>query len=124
MPTILIVEDEPSNARLAAMICRCAGYSVELASNGQEALERLSQAVFDVLLLDMAMPIMGGLELVRVLRGDPLYRRLPVVGVTARAMGPELASIEAAGLAQLVIKPYPTERLRQAIRCALEQAEV
>ena len=61
-PSVLVVEDEPTNALIAETICRRAGFEVEAVSNGAEALKRLEARRFDVALVDVQMPVLDGLD--------------------------------------------------------------
>ena len=119
-PAILVVEDDPTNALIAATICHRAGYAVQTADNGLAALARLEAQAFDLLLLDMRMPIMDGLELVRHLRADGRWRSVPVVAVTAKADPAEQQVMRDTGVDMVITKPYRNQQLRTAIASALD----
>ena len=119
-PHLLIVEDDPTNALIAATICERAGYATTLARNGLEALEHLKQRRFDLLLVDVQMPVMDGLTLVKRLRAEPATAELPIIAVTAKAGLTEQRQMLAAGMTAVITKPYHNRQLRQAIAEALE----
>jgi CheY-like chemotaxis protein len=83
MATILIVEDEQSIARLLQEILEDQGYSVGLASNGKEALERLADLTPQVVVSDVMMPILGGVGLCHSLQSNPSYQHIPVILMSA-----------------------------------------
>ena len=83
---ILVVEDDPDALRLASTTLTAAGMDVSLATNGREALDRLSESLPSVILLDLMMPVMDGFELLDHLQRDPLYRDIPVVVLSAKTL--------------------------------------
>lgn len=112
MTRILIVEDDPINAEVASIICEAAGYQIALATNGVEALEQLSRSDFDLVLTDVVMPTMGGVELTRRIRAaDRPYARLPIVGLTAQAGQSDVAHMLEAGMDQVLTKPFRSRAL-------------
>ena len=84
METILIVEDNPRMQETLSTVLRLKGFQTLTAYNGVEALEVLRLRTPDLMLLDLMMPVMGGLELLKVLRDSPQWRGLPVVVLSAR----------------------------------------
>src|SRR5258707_600139 len=84
--TILVVDDMPVNLKLAAAVLRSDGYRVHLASNAEQALMMLKTMRPDLLLVDIQLPGMDGLELTRRLRQDPRTRDILVVALTASAI--------------------------------------
>jgi len=108
---ILIVDDEPTNRELLRDTLELRGYIVEEAGSGAEALARIAAAPPDVVLLDVAMPGMDGLEVCRKLKGDPLTAPLPVIMVTAHVDRKDrLAGIEA-GADDYLTKPVDLQDL-------------
>lgn len=112
---ILIVEDEEANREVALTICRVAGHVCAAANDGQEALERLASEDYDILLVDVLMPRLDGLELVRMLRATPRWATTPIIGVSARASGSDHAEMLEAGMTAVVTKPYRRGTLLDAI---------
>ena len=84
METILIVEDNPRMQETLSTVLRLKGFQTLTAYNGVEALEVLRLRTPDLMLLDLMMPVMGGLELLKVLRDAPQWKDLPVVVLSAR----------------------------------------
>ena len=83
MKTVLIVDDEFDIADALSAIFEVEGYAVRLCSNGAECLKELAQGLPDLMLLDIMMPVMDGLELLRRVRGDARYSHLPVIMMSA-----------------------------------------
>jgi putative two-component system response regulator len=82
-PVILVVDDEPQNIELLEAYLAPQGYEIVKAANGEEALGKISDNQIDLILLDMIMPRMSGLEVLEKLRADKKTRLIPVVMVTA-----------------------------------------
>ena len=102
---ILLAEDNEVNQLVARKILEKAGLMVKIANNGREALDMIEAEPFDLVLMDIQMPEMDGLEAARHLRANPKYRDLPVVAMTAHAMsGDRELSLEA-GMNDHVTKP-------------------
>jgi len=108
--SILAVDDEPFNLDLIeAAFMDYDNLVITNASNGQEALDLLSSKDFDVILLDISMPVMDGLEVLRIIRENPLWVQLPVLMVTANAEKEHEAII--LGASDFIAKPYDIEIL-------------
>jgi CheY-like chemotaxis protein len=115
MAHILIVEDDPVGAEVATVICRAAGHTTIHAVDGRRALEHLSEDRFDLALVDVQMPELDGISFTRILRANPAYDHLPVLGCTAKAGADALAAMRQAGMVDVVTKPYRTATRRDAI---------
>lgn len=113
---VLLVEDHPINQQIAREILETAGMHVTIAGDGAEALRAIDQQRFDVVLMDMQMPVMDGLEATRRLREDPRHARLPVIAMTANAMKRDREACLAAGMNEHVAKPIDVVELFGAIR--------
>jgi CheY-like chemotaxis protein/nitrogen-specific signal transduction histidine kinase/HPt (histidine-containing phosphotransfer) domain-containing protein len=110
--TVLLVEDNATNRRVAELFLERAGCEVVLAADGREALAALAQRRVDLVLMDVQMPVMDGLEATRRIRGDiPGGARLPVVGLTASALKEQVEACRAAGMDDVIAKPLERERL-------------
>ena len=110
---MLLVEDNPVNQRLAHEILRRRGHRVTVAENGREALERLSGATFDIVLMDVQMPEMNGLDATRAIRlGEHATgQHVPIVAMTAHAMAGDRERCLAAGMDEYLTKPIRAEAL-------------
>ena len=86
MKKILIVEDNPMNMELILDLLEFYGYNITKAEDGIKALESLADTKFDIILLDMQLPKMDGLEVLDRIRKNPATADIPVIAVTAHAM--------------------------------------
>lgn len=123
---ILLAEDNVVNQKLAVRILSKHGFEVAVANNGREALDALAHTVYDVVLMDVQMPEMDGLETVRQIRlqeqGQP--QRLPVIAMTAHAMRGDRERCLSAGMDGYVSKPINVDELLRAIEAVLPGAFV
>ena len=101
----LVVDDSPINIDLAAFVLRAQGFVVESASDADEAVARARLFRPDVILMDIQMPDVDGLEAVRRLRGDPAVRDAVVIAFTAYAMKGDEQKMRAAGCDGYIAKP-------------------
>jgi CheY-like chemotaxis protein len=110
---VLLAEDNPVNALLAKALLTRAGCSVDRVANGQEALEALAAAPYDVVLMDMRMPVMDGLTAAKALRtrGDGT----PIIALTANAFEDDRRACLDAGMNDFLTKPIDSEALRNAL---------
>jgi len=109
---VLLVEDNELNRFVATeLLCDVAGMDVTLAGNGHEALAQLRESRFDLVLMDIQMPGMDGLQCTRLIRADQALARLPVIAMTAHAMAGDRDKSTAAGMNDHVAKPFEPEQL-------------
>ncbi len=120
MVKILIVDDLPDNSKLLAHLAKEQGYGASVASNGRQALEIASAERPDVILLDVMMPGMDGIEVCRRLKADEELWRIPVILVTVKDLDTDVVRGLDAGADDYVTKPFNRKvlaaRLRSAIR--------
>ncbi len=102
---VLLAEDDPTNQYVFRAILSAAGYEVEMAENGLEALERARENPPVLILLDMMMPVMDGYEAAGRIVADPDLDDVPVIALTARAMKGDLEKTIEAGCDDYVAKP-------------------
>ena len=102
---ILLVEDNPVNRRLAIFLLRSQGYEVREATSALEAFEILKTAQFDLIVMDIQLPGMDGLEATTKLRAEPATAEIPVIAVTSYAMAGDRDKALAAGCSGYVTKP-------------------
>ena len=115
---ILLVEDHPTNQKLALGLLEKWGHHATLAQNGQEALDIFSERTFDLLLMDMQMPVMGGLEATRLIRKIEQTRHLPrtpIIAMTAAAMASDREQCLAAGMDDYLAKPIKVKELLEKL---------
>ena len=108
---VLLVEDNAFNQAVAVEFLQEAGMVVDIAENGREALERIGHGVYDLVLMDMQMPEMDGVEAARRLRQDARWSKLPVIAVTANAMHQDRQTCLAAGMNDFLAKPIEPRNL-------------
>lgn len=112
-PAILVVEDNHVNQKVVTAILRKRGYHVDVANHGREALEYLDLLAYSLILMDVQMPILDGLETTRVIRRDKRFANLPIVAMTAHAMSGDRERCLAAGMNGYLAKPLnPTTLVR------------
>jgi signal transduction histidine kinase/CheY-like chemotaxis protein len=102
---VLLVEDNEINQELAVELLTSNGILVEVANNGQEALEILRKNAFDGVLMDCQMPVMDGYEATRQIRAQQCYKELPVLAMTANAMAGDRDKVLDAGMNDHISKP-------------------
>jgi CheY-like chemotaxis protein len=116
---VLLVEDHPVNQMLATKLIERAGHHVTLAHNGQEGLDAVIERPFDLIFMDMQMPVMGGLEStrrIRALEAAQGRRHTPIVAMTANAMLADRLACEDAGMDYFIAKPFKAAELRRQLQ--------
>ncbi len=114
--SVLLVEDNATNRRVAELFLERAGCEVVLAADGNEALAALKDRRVDLVLMDVQMPGMDGLEATRRIRQDlPGGARLPIVGLTANALKEQAEACRAAGMDDVIAKPIERERFEAVL---------
>ncbi len=111
--SILLAEDDEHIARLVAFKLGREGYRLELARNGQEAVDKLDAQIWGLVILDVMMPLLDGWSVLRLLRERPALRDTPVLMLTAKNLSGDLADAAASGATRILRKPFdPTELTR------------
>ena len=122
-PHILIVDDNATNRVVAQALCEMFGCTSETAEDGVEALEAVQERRFDLILMDIKMPRMDGVQATQAIRAlTGPARDIPIVALTANADPDDAKKYLTIGMAAVVEKPIKPERLRMAMNLALEQA--
>ncbi len=115
---VLLVEDNSINQQIATELLQSVGAQVEVAGNGAIALQMLDQApdgLYDLVLMDLQMPVMDGFEATRRLRQNPRFTELPIVAMTAHALASERDNCLAVGMNDHVTKPIDPDTLFRAL---------
>jgi signal transduction histidine kinase/ActR/RegA family two-component response regulator len=115
---VLLVEDHPINQKLAISLIERAGHSVTLACNGEEGLHAAMIHRYDLVFMDMQMPVMDGLEATRAIRAHErakLLAHMPIVAMTANAMPNDRVACEEAGMDGFLSKPFKAAELRELL---------
>ncbi|MGO9118053.1 MAG: response regulator [Desulfomonilaceae bacterium] len=112
---VLLAEDNEINQQVAEEILQQAGLVVSIANNGKEALEMVGAENFDVVLMDIQMPVMGGFEATQEIRKDERFKDLPIIAMTAHAMAGDREKSLEAGMNDHVTKPIDPDQLLSAL---------
>jgi two-component system, cell cycle response regulator DivK len=118
---IVIVEDNPVNRELIREILESRGFSVREAADGERALTLLREIMPEIALIDIQMPKVSGLELVKMIREDPQLRSIRCIALTAYAMSGDQERALQAGFDAYVTKPFESRQLLQTIKDLSDQ---
>lgn len=118
---VLIVDDHPLNLKLLRLVLSAAGFQVATARDGEEALEMIRLHAPRLVLMDIQLPGMDGLEVTRHIKEHPATRHIKVIAVTAYAMKGDEAKATEAGCDGYVTKPIDSQQLIEAIMACLNQ---
>jgi two-component system phosphate regulon response regulator PhoB len=119
MSTILLVEDDPDIRYLVSYKLTKSGFEVIEAADGAEGLRQAVRHPPDLVILDVRMPRMSGLEVCRELRGRPRTATVPIIMLTARTHPEDIEQAYAAGANEYVAKPFSPRELQQRVESAL-----
>ena len=112
---VLLVEDNEINQQVGKELLEIAGIVVEIAQDGQEAIRKVSQQLFDLILMDIQMPVMDGHQATRIIRTMPNYKTLPIVAMTANVMVQDLALCWESGMDGHIAKPIDPSKLYRVL---------
>jgi signal transduction histidine kinase/CheY-like chemotaxis protein/putative methionine-R-sulfoxide reductase with GAF domain len=116
---VLLVEDNAVNQQIAVELLTIAGAAVSIANDGREAVAAITDTVqpppYDIVLMDMQMPVMDGHEATRAIRSDPRYDSLPVIAMTAQAMAEERDQCLSEGMNDHITKPIDPDLLYRTV---------
>jgi CheY-like chemotaxis protein len=112
---VMVVDDNPTNRLLPGLFLRPLGHVVNECDSAEQALAWLAHQACDLLLLDISMPLVSGLELCRQLRAQQGLKHLKIIAYTAHAMPEEIQQLEAAGFNKVLLKPIRSHELMEAL---------
>ena len=112
---ILIVEDEPKNLKLVRDLLRVRGYTTIEATDGKQGVESAKDRKPDLILMDIQMPVMDGLEATRILKADATTKNIPVLALTSDAMKGDKEKILEAGCDGYLAKPLDIKELLEKV---------
>lgn len=113
---LLLVEDNEINQQVARELLESAGMQVTIANNGQESVSMVKSRPWDLVLMDIQMPVMDGYEATGIIRGIPEHKKLPIVAMTANAMAGDRERCLEAGMDDHVVKPIDPNELYAALK--------
>jgi signal transduction histidine kinase/ActR/RegA family two-component response regulator len=120
--SVLLAEDHPVNQQIVRMMLEPLGAGVTVAANGAEAVELAAARPFDVILMDMQMPVMGGVEAARLIRAAGANTATPILALTANALAEHRAQWAAVGVDVFLTKPIEVQTLVDQVAAAVSQS--
>lgn len=111
MATILLVEDNEDNRDMLSRRLERKGFTITIAIDGQDGVNKARAASYDIILMDMSLPVIDGWEATRILKNDPTTADIPVIALTAHAMSGDKEKAIEAGCNDYDTKPIDLERL-------------
>ncbi|VVB92666.1 putative methanogenesis regulatory protein FilR2 [uncultured archaeon] len=115
MTNVLVVEDDPLNMELVCEILRSTGFIVHEATNGKEAIEKTGKQLYDLIVMDIMLPGMDGIEATRIIKRKPGYEKIPVIALTAYAMKGDRERLLEEGFDDYVPKPVDVSEFMRII---------
>jgi two-component system chemotaxis response regulator CheY len=116
---ILTADDSTSVRQMVAFTLKGAGYSVVEAVDGKDALTKAKSGAINMVLTDLNMPNMNGIELIKALRAEPNYKFIPIVMLTTESQGDRKQEGKAAGATGWIVKPFKPEQLLAVVKKVL-----
>ncbi|NJK79505.1 MAG: response regulator [Chloroflexaceae bacterium] len=114
---VLVADDYPANVSLVQGVLAKLAIEVDVATNGEEALKQLEQASYDLVLMDIQMPVMDGMETTRRIRqSNQPYRNVPIIALTANVMREQQDEYLALGVDDILSKPFSIKHLREVVQ--------
>ena len=117
---VLLIEDEPNIAEAIRFILSHDGWEVTVEDNGAQALPRVADVQPDLVILDLMLPGMSGLEILSSLRANPATEALRVLMLTAKGQGRDREAAERAGVSAFMSKPFSNAEMRAQVRALME----
>lgn len=113
---ILVVDDDKTTRKMISLILKSKGYEVITAENGLEALQKLGLEKINLILTDMNMPYMDGIELTKQVKANPDFSHIPVVMITTEADEDEKKRAFEAGVDDYLVKPTNAEQITESMK--------
>lgn len=117
---MLVVDDSPTETRIFSHVLMKAGYQVETAANGEEAVATAQRIKPDLILMDVIMPVLNGYQATRLIRKDPETADIPIIMVTTKDMQTDRMWGLRQGATDYMVKPIERQKLLERIRVALD----
>jgi two-component system chemotaxis response regulator CheY len=117
---LLIVDDDKTTRKLLTLYLKAKGYDIVTAENGLDAIEKLGMDSFGVMITDMNMPYMDGIELTKNVRNDSNLNKLPIIMLTTEADNDERERAFSAGVNDYLVKPASAEQITDSIKKILK----
>jgi CheY-like chemotaxis protein len=118
---ILVVDDDKTTRKLLGLYLKAKGYEIVTAENGLDALEKLGTDNINLVVSDMNMPYMDGIELTRNIRADENLKALPIIMVTTEADEDEMKKAHDAGVDDYLVKPANAEQISDSVKKILKK---
>lgn len=119
--SIMTVDDSASIRQMVSFTLENAGFSVLEAVDGEDALEKLNKNAVNMLFVDLNMPKMDGIELIRRVRANPQYKFVPIIMLTTESQASKKQAGKEAGATGWIVKPFKPEQLLNVIRKVLRE---
>jgi two-component system chemotaxis response regulator CheY len=113
--TILIADDSATMRKMVEFALKSAGFAVIVAVNGKDALTKSNSSKFDMIITDLNMPEMGGITLIKELRGSPANRFTPIIMLTTESRAGDLEEGKKAGASGWIFKPFSPDKLLETV---------
>ncbi|MGE5478796.1 MAG: response regulator [Chloroflexota bacterium] len=113
--TILVAEDSPSIRKFITLALKIQGYNVIPTQDGMDALEKLSKFGADLVVTDLNMPNIDGIRLVKAIRENKFFRRLPIIILSSASREEDIASGIEAGADAYLLKPFNTNKIQSEV---------
>ena len=114
--SILLVEDNADNRLTVSAILEGNRYELSVAEDGEQGVRMVRELLPDIILMDIQLPVMDGIQAIKIIKSDPATRHIPIIAVSARAMKGEREAILAAGADDYVPKPINPDELLEKVR--------
>ncbi|HMK42766.1 MAG TPA: response regulator [Dissulfurispiraceae bacterium] len=118
---ILVVDDDKTTRKILSLYLKGKGYEVATAENGLDALEKMGTENINLVVSDMNMPFMDGIELTKTLKADPTWGHIPILMVTTEADEEEKKRAAAAGVDDYLVKPANAEQISNSVKKILKR---